>query len=101
MPFIILRKEQVGLKPCYNRQIATMKPKSWRAGFNCIAFRSPPLPRSSRVSIINACAGKIRQDDNVWQELYQDITKLAEKQNVLPSKPRTAGRDGHALRTNH
>jgi hypothetical protein len=24
--------------------------------------------------------------------LYQDITKLAEKQNVLPSKPRTAGR---------
>ena len=24
--------------------------------------------------------------------MYQDITKLAEKQNVLPSKPRTAGR---------
>jgi hypothetical protein len=38
---------------------------------------------------------KIRQDDNVWQELYQDITKLAEKQNVLPSKPRTAGRQQH------
>jgi hypothetical protein len=38
---------------------------------------------------------KIRQDDNVWQELYQDITKLAEKQNVLPSKPRTAGRKQH------
>ena len=35
---------------------------------------------------------KIRQDGNVWQELYQDIAKLAEKQNVLPSKPRTAGR---------
>jgi hypothetical protein len=33
--------------------------------------------------------------DNVWQELYQDITKLAEKQNVLPSKPRTAGRQQH------
>jgi hypothetical protein len=32
---------------------ATMKPKSWRASFNCIAFRSPPVPRSSRVSIIN------------------------------------------------
>jgi hypothetical protein len=24
--------------------------------FNCLAFRSPPVPRSSRVSIINACA---------------------------------------------
>ena len=35
------------------------------------------------------------QDDNVWQELYQDITNLAEKQNVLPSKPRTAGRQQH------
>ena len=38
---------------------------------------------------------KIRQDGNVWQELYQDIAKLAEKQNVLPSKPRPAGRQKH------
>ena len=47
------------------------------------------------ISPVNSSLRKIRQDDNVWQELYQDITNLAEKQNVLPSKPRTAGRQQH------
>ena len=47
---------------------------------------------ASEAETVNSSLRKIRQDDNVWQELYQDITKLAEKQNVLPSKPRTAGR---------
>ena len=47
---------------------------------------------ASEAETVISSLRKIRQDDNVWQELYQDITKLAEKQNVLPSKPRTAGR---------
>jgi hypothetical protein len=45
---------------------------------------------ASETETVISSLRKIRQDDNVWQELYQDITKLAEKQNVLPSKPRTA-----------
>ena len=44
---------------------------------------------ASEAETVISSLRKIRQDDNVWQELYQDITKLAEKQNVLP---RTAGR---------
>jgi hypothetical protein len=47
---------------------------------------------ASEAETVISSLRKIRQDDNVWQELYQDITKFAEKQNVLPSKPRTAGR---------
>ena len=47
---------------------------------------------ASEAETVISSLQKNRQDDNVWQELYQDITKLAEKQNVLPSKPRTAGR---------
>jgi hypothetical protein len=50
---------------------------------------------ASEAETVISSLRKIRQDDNVWQELYQDITKLAEKQNVLPSKPRTAGRQQH------
>ena len=50
---------------------------------------------ASEAETVNSSLRKIRQDDNVWQELYQDITNLAEKQNVLPSKPRTAGRQQH------
>ena len=47
---------------------------------------------TSEAETVISSLRKIRQDDNVWQELYQDITKLAEKQNVLPSKP---GRQQH------
>jgi DNA-nicking Smr family endonuclease len=47
---------------------------------------------ASEAETVISSLRKIRQDENVWQELYQDIPKLAEKQNVLPSKPRTAGR---------
>jgi hypothetical protein len=50
---------------------------------------------ASEAETVISSLRKIRQDDNVWQELYQDITNLAEKQNVLPSKPRTAGRQQH------
>ena len=50
---------------------------------------------ASQAETVVSSLRKIRQDDNVWQELYQGITKLAEKQNVLPSKPRTAGRQQH------
>ena len=50
---------------------------------------------ASQAETVVSSLRKIRQDDNVWQELYQDITKFAEKQNVLPSKPRTAGRQQH------
>jgi hypothetical protein len=50
---------------------------------------------ASETETVISSLRKIRQDDNVWQELYQDIAKLAEKQNVLPSKPRTAGRQQH------
>ena len=50
---------------------------------------------ASQAETVVSSLQKIRQDDNVWQELYQDKTKLAEKQNVLQSKPRTAGRQQH------
>ena len=50
---------------------------------------------ASEAETVISSLRKNRQDDNVWQELYQDITKLAEKQNELPSKPRTAGRQQH------
>jgi hypothetical protein len=50
------------------------------------------IEAASEAETVISSLRKIRQDDNVCQELYQDITKLAEKQNVLPSKPRTAGR---------
>ena len=50
---------------------------------------------ASEAETVNSSLRKIRQDDNVWQELYQDIAKFSEKQNVLPSKPRTAGRQQH------
>jgi hypothetical protein len=50
---------------------------------------------ASQAETVVSSLRKIRQDDNAWQELYQDIAKLAEKQNVLPSKPRTAGRQQH------
>ena len=50
---------------------------------------------ASEADTVISSLRKNRHDDNVWQELYQDITKLAEKQNVLPSKPRTAGRQQH------
>jgi hypothetical protein len=53
------------------------------------------LEAASEAETVNSSLRKIRQGDNVWQELYQDITNLAEKQNVLPSKPRTAGRQQH------
>jgi hypothetical protein len=45
---------------------------------------------ASEAETVISSLRKIRQDDNVWQELYQDITKLAEKQNAqmqpLPSQ---------------
>jgi hypothetical protein len=44
---------------------------------------------ASEAETVISSLRKTRQDDNVWQELYQDITKLAEKQNVLPSVKRT------------
>ena len=47
---------------------------------------------ASEAETVISSLRKIRQDDNVWQELYQEITKLAEKQNALP---RTAGRQQH------
>jgi hypothetical protein len=50
---------------------------------------------ASETETVISSLRKIRQDDKVWQELYQDIAKLAEKQNVLPSKPRPAGRQKH------
>jgi len=50
---------------------------------------------ASEADTVISSLRKIRQDDNVWQDLYQGITKLAEKQNVLPSKQRTAGRQQH------
>jgi hypothetical protein len=34
---------------------------------------------ASEAETVISSLRKIRQDDNVWQELYQDITKLAEK----------------------
>jgi hypothetical protein len=50
---------------------------------------------ASKAETVISSLRKIKQDDNVLQELYQGITKLVEKQNVLPSKPRTAGRQQH------
>jgi hypothetical protein len=35
---------------------------------------------ASQAETVVSSLRKIRQDDNVWQELYQDITKIAEKQ---------------------
>jgi hypothetical protein len=34
---------------------------------------------ASEAETVNSSLRRIRQDDNVWQELYQDITNLAEK----------------------
>lgn len=42
---------------------------------------------------------RIRQDDNIWQQLYTEILTLARKQDVQPSKPRTAGRQQHRTNT--
>ena len=58
-------------------------------------FYKDLVEAASEAETVISSLRKIRQDDNVWQELYQDKTKLAEKQNVLQSKPRTAGRQQH------
>ncbi|KAJ8309110.1 LOW QUALITY PROTEIN: hypothetical protein KUTeg_013984 [Tegillarca granosa] len=50
---------------------------------------------ASEAKTVIASFRRIRQDDNIWQELYRDILTLAEKQDVQPSKPRTAGRQQH------
>jgi hypothetical protein len=64
--------------------------------------RSLGTEAASEAETVISSLRKIRQDDNVWQELYQDIAKLAEKQNVLPSKPRTAGRQQNSNnKSNH
>ena len=57
-------------------------------------LQRPSIDLVEAASVISSLP-KIKQDDNVWQELYQDKTKLAEKQNVLQSKPKTAGRQQH------
>jgi hypothetical protein len=38
---------------------------------------------ASEAETVISSLRKIRQDDNVWQELYQDITKLAEKAECI------------------
>lgn len=37
----------------------------------------------------------IRGDDGAWQKLYADTKRLANTQNIEPTKPRTAGRQMH------
>ncbi|KAJ8320945.1 hypothetical protein KUTeg_002532 [Tegillarca granosa] len=50
---------------------------------------------ASEAKTVIASFRRIRQADNIWQELYRDILTLAEKQDVQPSKLRTAGRQQH------
>ncbi|KAJ8310384.1 hypothetical protein KUTeg_012249 [Tegillarca granosa] len=50
---------------------------------------------ASEAKTVIASFRRIRQDYNIWQELYRDIPTLADKQDVQPSKPRTAGRQQH------
>ncbi|KAJ8300494.1 LOW QUALITY PROTEIN: hypothetical protein KUTeg_022013 [Tegillarca granosa] len=50
---------------------------------------------ASETKTVIASFRRIGQADNIWQELYRDILTLAEKQDVQPSKPRTAGRQQH------
>jgi hypothetical protein len=46
---------------------------------------------ASEAETVISSLRKIRQDDNVWQELYQDITNLAEKRDEVLSQKQVFG----------
>ena len=58
------------------------------------ALHSPSLDLVAADDVVNMLR-HIRGDENIWRELYEEIKRLANSQNIEPTKPRTTGRQRH------